>query len=368
MTNRATFGVVGGYGATGRVVVSELHKSCDGEIFIGGRDLTRGKALAAEFDGGVLTAQVDVFDAVSLDEFCSRCSIIINCGGPVMLTQDRVAQAALRRRCHYVDVAGISFVKERMSRNAREIANLGLSFVISAGWMPGLTELLPSYAYACAKAGMDTIESVKVYFGDRGEWSVNALRDVVWYIRQVGLQNPGHFSKGERVRAKMSEAFPRVDLSSSIGVGRFSMFGTPELNELGRQLADCDVFSYSYLSSLRNVISGTLIALLPLPEAWSIRMLRNAFRRNRIRVGGFVVVDVVGQAQGKRLTLTVRMVFEHGRDYWINGFVPATVARWIAEGKGIQTGVEFLAGAVDPVAFTAEVRKAGIEVTETWEP
>jgi hypothetical protein len=42
------------------------------------------------------------------------CSLIVNCAGPVSLLQDRVAQAALRARCHYVDLAGMSFVKERL--------------------------------------------------------------------------------------------------------------------------------------------------------------------------------------------------------------------------------------------------------------
>jgi hypothetical protein len=32
-----TFGVIGGYGATGSVVVSELRKAGAGEILIGGR-------------------------------------------------------------------------------------------------------------------------------------------------------------------------------------------------------------------------------------------------------------------------------------------------------------------------------------------
>ena len=74
MSKNLTFGIVGGYCATGRMVASELHKSDDGEILIGGRDLAQAKKLAAEFDGRVAAAQVDVLDAKSLDEFCRRCS------------------------------------------------------------------------------------------------------------------------------------------------------------------------------------------------------------------------------------------------------------------------------------------------------
>ena len=85
MSRTVTFGIVGGYGATGRSVAAELWTSCDGEILVGGRDLAKGQALTAEFQNRVSAAHLDILDAHSLDDFCSRCSIVINCAGPVML-------------------------------------------------------------------------------------------------------------------------------------------------------------------------------------------------------------------------------------------------------------------------------------------
>lgn len=232
MVQSATFGIVGGYGATGRVVVSELLKSGDGELLVGGRDQAKLESLAAESGSRVSAARLDVLDVRSLDEFCSRCSIVVNCGGPVMLLQDRVAQAAFRGHCHYVDPAGMSVVKERMLSHRRDIADLGLSFVVSAGWTPGMTELLPVHAHAQARTKMDSIRSLNVYFSDSGEWSANALRDGVSYIRQAGLSRPGYFRNGEWVHAKTSEASRRVDLGNPIGLRRFSLFSMPELSEV----------------------------------------------------------------------------------------------------------------------------------------
>ncbi|HEV3040330.1 MAG TPA: hypothetical protein VHA33_21380 [Candidatus Angelobacter sp.] len=37
-TQKSTFGIVGGYGATGTAVVAELMKSGDSDLLIGGRD------------------------------------------------------------------------------------------------------------------------------------------------------------------------------------------------------------------------------------------------------------------------------------------------------------------------------------------
>lgn len=368
MTQPTTFGIIGGYGAIGSMVVSELWKSCHGEILIGGRDLAKGKALAAKFDSRVSAAHLDVLDARSLDDFCSRCSIMVNCGGPVMVLQDRVAQAALRRHCHYINPGGLSVVKERMLPHSREIADLGLSFIVSAGWIPGISELLPSYADARARAKMDTIESLTVYFGDSGEWSANAFREIAWYLRQSGLRSPGYFRKGEWVRAKRSRASRRLDLGGRVGLRRFYMFNTPELDQIGRRLNDCDFFSYAYVPSFRTAIAGTLVALLPLSQELGARLIRDAYRRDRVPVDGFVVVQVAGRAQGRRLALTVQIVYDEQRPYWIAGLVPATVARMISQGKGVRAGVHFLADAVDPIAFMAELRKAGVEPTENFEP
>jgi len=346
-----TFGVIGGYGATGSVVVSELRKSGEGEILIGGRDAARD-------------TRVDVLDARSLDDFCRRCSIIVNCAGPAMMLRDRVAQAAFRSRCHYVDLAGLSFVKETMLPREREIADLGLSFVVSAGWTPGVTELLPVYAYTQARAQMDSVESLSVYFSDSGEWSENAMRDGVWHLRRAGMPKPGYFRKGNWVRAKMSEASRKVDLGDPIGHGRFSLYSMPEMDDVGRRLKDCDVFTYTYLAGFRNAVAAMAIALLPLSEKAAVRLLRGIFRRNRLPVQGFVVARVCGLSQGRSAVLDCRIVFRKHRDYWINGVVPALVARLISRGKCVQPGVHFLADAVDPVMFVGELRTLGVEQTE----
>ncbi len=124
MSDALTVGVVGGYGATGRVVVSELWKSTSWDIRIGGRNLAKARTLGAEFDGRVSAFQVDVLDSNSLEKFCSECSMVVNCAGPVSVLQDRAAQAAFHQRCHYIDAAGMTFVKERMLPHSREVAAL----------------------------------------------------------------------------------------------------------------------------------------------------------------------------------------------------------------------------------------------------
>lgn len=238
--------------------------------------------------------------------------------------------------------------------------------MISAGWTPGLTELLPVYADRLARTRLDTIESMMVYFGDSGEWSDSALRDAAWFIHQAGLTGAGYSRKGEWTRAKTSEAFRKANLGDPVGSRRFAMFSMPETREVGRRLKDYDVFTYSYLSGLRNALAPMLIALVPLPERLSVRLLRNVFRRNRLPVDGFVVAQIIGRSQGRPHGVNVQIVYRDRRDYWINGLVQATAARTVAGSKGVQPGVHFLADAVDPIAFMAELRKAGVEQVENF--
>lgn len=367
MTHSHTFGIVGGYGATGTAVATELLKSSSGEILIGGRDLSKASALAARLGSRVSAAQSDVLDPRSLDDFCSRCSILINCAGPVSALQDRVAQAALRSRSHYVDLASLTFVKERMSPHSQQIADLGLSFVISAGWMPGISELVPAYAHAVARSKMDSIESVSVYFSDSGEWSDNALRDGAWFVHHAGFPRPGYFRKGQRTPVKMSAASRFFDLGDPVGRRRFSLVSVPELDDLGRRLTDCDVFINSYLSGFRTAAAAMLMALLPLPGRLGVRLFRNIFRRNRLPVDGFALAQVLGRSQERQCTFTTQVVYRNRRDYWINALVPATVARLICQRNSVLPGLHYLSAAVDPVAFMAELQRSGLEQTEFFQ-
>lgn len=261
----------------------------------------------------------------------------------------------------------MSVVRERMLPRQDEIAGLGLTFAVSSGWMPGLTELLPAHAYAQAKTKMDSIESVAVYFSDSGEWSDNALRDAVAYLRESGLPKPGYFHRGSWKPVKQLEASIRADPCDPIGVRRFTIFSLAEQKDLGPHLNDCDFRTYSYLAGFQNAIAAVIIALLPISEAACVRMMRNVFRRNRLPVGGFVAVDVLGRAGGRRRALNLRMVFEHGRDYWANAIVMSTTARMIAAGNHVKPGVHFLFDAVEPSPFLAELTKSGVNIVETYE-
>ena len=358
-----TFGIVGGLGATGRAVADELFRTTDHSILPGCRDPLKGQPVATAFGRRVSYAAVDIGDPHSLDAFCGRCSIIVNCAGPVYDLRDAVAQACLRNRCHYVDVAGLSLVKEAMAPHAADIAGLGLSFVISAGWMPGLYELLPAYAYSRSKASMDAVRSVTIFFGDSGDWSQTAMRDGVWHLRKEGVHRPRYVRNGELIPTSQREGMIKKDVGPPIGLRRYSMFISPELAGLSESLEDCEVRGYVMVASGKTVLAGMAAIFLPLSMSPAARLLGWGMRADSLPVGGFIVVEVEGEKEGRAVSDVVRMSYEQHRDYWMNALVVSTVARLITAGDRIKRGVNFLFGAVDPAFFVSELSRNGLKIS-----
>jgi len=76
---------------------------------------------------------------------------------------------------------------------------------------------------------------------------------------------------------------------------------------------------------------------------------------------------VAGRSERRAAALKMRISFEASRDYWMNAAVLATVARMVSARQGVQSGLHYSSAAMDPIAFMAELRKAGVSQTESFE-
>ncbi len=73
-------------------------------------------------------------------------------------------------------------------------------------------------------------------------------------------------------------------------------------------------------------------------------LLRGVFRGNLLPVRGFVVTRV---SASRGVMLTVRMMLRGNQEYWLNGLVPATVARAISC-VGVRPGAPLVGGSSRP--------------------
>ncbi len=138
----AVIGVVGASGAVGRHAADALRSLGRGRLVLGARRTEPLTALAAELGGPVEAIPVDVDSPKSLEAFCHRCDVVLNCAGPSYRILDRVAVAALATGADYVDVTGDSPVYERLAGSPSVESHRVL---LSAGVLPGLSALLPRW-------------------------------------------------------------------------------------------------------------------------------------------------------------------------------------------------------------------------------
>lgn len=103
--------VIGGYGNFGQFISRRLAREADVQVLIAGRDLAKASALAATLTttlpapNPVLAVQLDIrsnFDVVLQQQ---QPFAVIHTSGPFQSQGYDVAEACIRRGCHYIDLA-----------------------------------------------------------------------------------------------------------------------------------------------------------------------------------------------------------------------------------------------------------------------
>ena len=175
--------ILGGYGNFGTHIARSLAPEANIQLLIGGRSLERAKALATSLDAANPSEPHSVDVGSTLDRCLQDAApdMVIHTVGPFQGQSYGVAEACIRNRCHYVDLAdGRGFVAgiSALDRSARDADVLVVS---GASSVPCLTaaiidEALPRFGrieevdYGISAAqqtnrGLATASSVLSYIG-----------------------------------------------------------------------------------------------------------------------------------------------------------------------------------------------------------
>ena len=352
-----TFGVIGGYGAIGSVVVAELARRRAGSILVGGRDRSRADALAAQFDLAS-AAFVDVHNAAALDAFCASAAIVVNCGGPVVEAGTRAAEAAFRRGCHFVD-PGAGPTIDVMAPHQDEMRRQELSFVLAAGWIPGLSEVLAHHADRLAQAHLDDPGMMRLYLADSSDWSETGFRDIAWHARHRMIPGFRSVRNGRLGLPSPRDVTRVVDLPPPLGRQRVYLYLGREVEAFARRRR-AGFTGYVTNVSPRTLATFGLVALGRfLPDRVAAAWLRAAFRHDYATRSkhGCVGVRVEDRAPASRRRLT--LAFSTLRNRWLTGLVPALVAAMLAEGQPVERGAHFLGEAVDSGILLERLAESG---------
>ncbi len=151
--------VLGGAGAMGRATVFDLARQ-GFRVLLLDTDLAAGRRIAARYGAGrTEAATADARDPEALAERVKGAAAIVNCG-PYVFNQT-VMDAALRARCHYLDLGGLFHTTRKQLERDTEFRRAGLLAVLGMGSAPGIMNVL-------ARAAADPLRkltAIKLYNG-----------------------------------------------------------------------------------------------------------------------------------------------------------------------------------------------------------
>ncbi|HEX6269250.1 MAG TPA: saccharopine dehydrogenase NADP-binding domain-containing protein [Anaerolineales bacterium] len=150
--------ILGGYGATGRLLARHLLAETDHKIIVAGRNLDRARAFVDSLHDPLATAaQVDATDPTSLKRALRGVDFLL-VAAPTTHHTGTVVCAALEAGTDYLDVQYSDLKLEALRAHEREINERNLCFVTEAGYHPGL----PSAMIRYVASKLDIIESARV--------------------------------------------------------------------------------------------------------------------------------------------------------------------------------------------------------------
>jgi saccharopine dehydrogenase-like NADP-dependent oxidoreductase len=281
----------------------------------------------------------------SLDKFCKKCDLVINCAGPSRLISDRISLASLRQKKHYVDVAGDEPLYEKLLDNKEEIKSKKLNFILSAGILPGLYGVFPDYI---ANTEFDSIDSFKYYWAGEGSLSFSAAYDYVCSIEEGFGVVSSYFDMGEvkKIKEGFSES---IILPSPVGEVCIYSVLTPEFIRVARKYQIKSAYAYNAYrdkSDLDVMISIGVLKQYQTDEqkSTSARRLTELFdsRKHSTPVFSMFHLIAAGLKNNKHVKLVSTLFFNDGDGNALSGIVAGITAKLIIDGETNGTGCSFL--------------------------
>lgn len=185
-------GVVGSTGKVGRIVCDELKDKYN--IIKGSSNKDRVK------DGYVY---IDFNNEKSVDQFCRKCDIVVNCAGPTYIIQDKIAKFAHKNKAIYIDAFGGNVLEDKLKRLNEE----GV-YIISAGCLPGLSGVLVK---ELSKEDADNDTTISIYTGGLESGGKNACADII-LSSVLGYGMPNQIIKNSNIYKSNNQYNNFVDI------------------------------------------------------------------------------------------------------------------------------------------------------------
>jgi short subunit dehydrogenase-like uncharacterized protein len=141
-SNMKTFLVYGSYGYTGGLIV-DLAVENGMRPLLAGRNEARLRAQAQRYN--LEYRAFDLDDIPALDSALNEVDAVLHCAGPFVLTFDRMVEACLRMKKHYVDISGEIEEFEALAKLDGRAKEAGIMLLPGAGFDVVPTDCLSAH-------------------------------------------------------------------------------------------------------------------------------------------------------------------------------------------------------------------------------
>ncbi|AZS28119.1 saccharopine dehydrogenase family protein [Butyricimonas faecalis] len=358
MKNKDTpiIGIIGGNSKVGIAAIDYLIMETNATLLIGGRNLSKGEKQASRFPDRITAVEVDIFDTPALNNFCQQCHIIINLAGPTLKIMDRIALAALSNNCHYIDIGGYDLLLEALMSKSEEIKEKGLVFVVGAGWMPGVSGIFPKSVIENSLKELDTINTVKIYYGASEAWSYNSCMDLTW---SLSLKSNGIFKQGKWQLVSPSKHTQKVFFPPL----HKSKYTTPyfdnQLKLVAQDLKAPFFGNYVIINSKLSMLSSLFIKIFLHGNTRCAAKIMEKEARISSRKGSWGLIYCVVEGMKNNLKKQITAYIYENDNYKPTGTVSAIAANFVLQNR-IEKGLGYLCHKIDPHHFMSELKSQNI--------
>lgn len=361
---KIVIGVIGGYGSVGKHVVTDLINSTKSQLIIGGRNKKYIDSIKNLYNERITMLQVNAFDSVSIDNFCSKCNIIINCAGPSSLILDNIAKSSLKYGCHYIDVGGYDILYDTLKKTDSQVRNKNLTFIVSAGWIPGISGIFPQYII---KNYFDNANWVEIYYGAIDQWSYSSSYDMVW-----GSLNghPTLRENNEWINANIILNGKKVNYPHGIGTQHVVPWFKNELKDYVEK-NNFDHFAmyggnWDYKLNVLNIYNR-LFKVTNSSEKWqkSAANMCNTSKKICQKKTPAGMLYIIAKGTYNKKNKQIGATFFTKENNTLTGIAASITAKAFITGHILDTGCHYMANVVDPSYMMKSLNERGFEYNIT---
>ncbi|MGD1860171.1 MAG: saccharopine dehydrogenase family protein [Leptolyngbyaceae cyanobacterium] len=175
--------ILGGTGRIGCSIAEDLLAHSDVEIFLAGRQVEKGRALAARLGDRVQFCQLDLSVATELRRAIAAVDLVVHAAGPFHYRRAQVLRACIAQQVNYLDVSDYrGFTRQALALDG-EARAAGITAIINAGVFPGISNSMVRQGVEA----LDQADSVQLSYvvAGSGGAGVTVMRTTF-----LGLQYP----------------------------------------------------------------------------------------------------------------------------------------------------------------------------------